>query len=347
MLYEAPHVAHHRPMLFQRPDRLPEKLSVCTTLFNPARYRSRWRLYEDFALHMAASGVELYTCEIALGNREFVCTQADNPQHLQLRTQHVLWYKEQAVNLLVQRLPHDWTKMAYIDADLHFVRGDWANETLHALEEYPIVQMWSQLQYLDAQHHATGQLMRSFVDVWCECGPLPVTRGKVGHYHGDGSKRHPWGAPGGAWALRREAWDILGGLIDYCILGAADYWMACALTGQVRSILDALEAGEHGFTPALAPDFLAYQHLAETGRWHDRPLVENVGLVAGLILHHWHGPMSGRQYTTRGDILNTYHFDRHRDLKRVSNGLYGLTDRVPALRRAIQRYFAHRDEDAT
>jgi len=97
---------------------------------------------------VAEAGAVLYVVEVAFGDRDFVLTQADNPHHIQLRTWHELWLKERAINLGVAHLTRqvpDWGKVAWIDGDCHFARYDWANETLHLLEHYPIVQMWSEL----------------------------------------------------------------------------------------------------------------------------------------------------------------------------------------------------------
>jgi hypothetical protein len=40
---------------------------------------------------------------------------------------------------------------------------------------------------------------------------------------------HPPGATGGAWSWRRDALDIVGGMLDTCVLGSADWHMAFGL----------------------------------------------------------------------------------------------------------------------
>jgi hypothetical protein len=44
------------------------------------------------------------------------------------------------------------------------------------------------------------------------------------------------GATGGAWAFRRPAFDAVGGLLDTCILGSADWHMAFGLAGAGSGI---------------------------------------------------------------------------------------------------------------
>ncbi len=351
---------HQLTRLFSRPDRLHDPLYVVTTIFNPVRFRSRWRLYEDFAKMVAESGAILYTVEIALGDRAFVVTQSDNPRHVQLRTFHEIWFKEAALNLGVARLPQDWSKVAWVDADMAFARHDWADETRHLLEHYPVLQMWSQLHDLNSRFELLGST-RSFGDVWNECGPnrradIPV-RSKPGkkldvaadknvrapatscdyYYAGPG---YP-GAPGLAWAMRREAWNQLGGLIDCCILGAGDWYMAHCLTGRIE---DVLRPQMHDVLKARLRD---WQHRAETAKWQERAICGHLGVMKGLALHYFHGAKVHRRYKSRESILYGNDFNPDADLKRDWQGLFQLTDRSPQLRRSCQKYFAERNEDET
>src|SRR5574338_374892 len=129
---------------YRRPDNLNnETLYVITSVFNPMRYKMRWALYDKFRI-MVGQQAPLYTVEIAYGDREFAATQDNNPYHLQLRSNDILWLKERSLNLLERILPRDWKYLAWIDADISFTRSDWVNETLHKLQVHPIVQMWSE-----------------------------------------------------------------------------------------------------------------------------------------------------------------------------------------------------------
>src|SRR5947208_17055710 len=98
----------HKPIrtAFQRPDILSQPLDVLVTVFNSARYRTRWKHYEDFIsmAEAAGSAVRVWTVEVAFGEREFAVTDPCNERHLQLRTSTELWHKERSQNLLVQRV---------------------------------------------------------------------------------------------------------------------------------------------------------------------------------------------------------------------------------------------------
>jgi hypothetical protein len=73
-----------------------------------------------FQRHVETSGATLYTFEVAFGGREFEITEPNNPRHLQLRASSELWRKENALNLMAQRLPAEAQYLAWIDADVQF-----------------------------------------------------------------------------------------------------------------------------------------------------------------------------------------------------------------------------------
>lgn len=325
----------HRPTLFQRPDQLPYPLYVVTPIFNSQRYRSRWRLYEDFAKRVEESGAILYTIEAAFGDRAWVVTEPSWEHHIQLRTGHELWLKENLINLAVSRLPQDWKAVAWVDADVRFVRDDWANETLHRLQHVKFLQMWSQFQDLSKNHEIIGE-NQSFMSVY-ESG-VPRQRVTSGDYPYYGRRGYP-GAPGLAWAATRDAWDAVGGLIDWSILGACDWFMAHALVGELDRVI------KPDYPTAYTDPMYEWQRRAELG------IKRNVGVMDGLALHEWHGPKSQRRYATRDKILVETKFDPATDLKRDWQGLYQLHTepwnlRQYALRDRVRRYFSERDEDA-
>lgn len=325
-----------RHTLFSRPDRLHDPLYVITTVFNATRFRSRWRLYEDFQKHVYEAGAVLITVESAFGERDFAVTQPDDRWDLQLRTQTEIWLKENMINIGATRLPPDAKYIAWVDADTHFARADWANETLHQLQHYNFVQMWSQYQDLTPDHELIGTA-HSFADNYLKNGYNKPT-GKASYYgYPYGKKGYP-GAPGLAWACRREAWDAVGGLLDECVLGAGDWYMAHALIGKLQDV--------------LRPEYhsrycdIMREWEARAQRLNNSSKLGIIGVVPGLALHYWHGPKKARKYGTRDEILIQGDFNPDVDLKKDVQGLYQLTTRSPKLRDAIRRYFRERNEDS-
>lgn len=332
-----------RPGLFTRPDRIGSKLDVLTVVFNPARFRSRWSLFEKFRKYVEDTGeARLWVVEVAFGERDFAVAEEGNPRHLRLRSDGELWLKENALNLLLHHAcstQPDVRYVAWVDADVVFVRPDWVGETLHQLQRWPIVQMFSEAVDLNSHFECVQDnarvLFRSFAASMLDGIPW-----STGSTYGAGHTPAPppykyMHHPGFAWAARRQALDSVGGLFDLSVVGEADYIMARALAG----------AGLSAVNPKCSP---AYK--AAVSEWQERArragLVNNLGVVRGLLLHNWHGPKARRKYWERTSILADTGYDPHRDVIRDSQGLYQITSAKPELRNLLRSYFRQRNEDA-
>lgn len=319
----------------------PSKLHVVAPITNSCRYSSRYHLFEKFEKMVLDAGAQLWVVEAAFGNRPHVITCPDNPRHIQLRTWSEVWHKENLINIGFSRLPSDWEYVAWIDPDISFTRPDWVNETLNQLQHFDIVQMFTNTHDMGPDFtlikNHTGFISRyrsGGFDTLGQPGGMTMTT------YGGGSKKmaprpQPYYAhPGYAWAARRKAINDLGGLIDWAILGSADWHMAYALIGRVATTLN----------PAWAKSFrdavLEWEQRAE------KYIRRNVGCVPGAILHHWHGRKKDRKYNERYRILVDNQFDPLLDLKKDSQGLWQLTERSFKLRDQIRDYFRSRNEDS-
>jgi hypothetical protein len=104
------------------------ELAVIAVLFNPLNYQTRYQLYQQFAKHMAQSGVFLYTVEcifestsnFGLPQQSFQICQRNDASHLQVRAPSILWMKENLINIAVHELPSRFKYIAWIDADVEF-----------------------------------------------------------------------------------------------------------------------------------------------------------------------------------------------------------------------------------
>ena len=296
------------------------QLYVVTAIFNPQRYASRYRLYQAFEKHCLDSGAIPYTVEVALRDRHHEVTNPDNPCHVQLRVESELWYKENASNVGLSWLPHDWEYVAFVDADFLFTRPDWVVETVHQLQHYDAVQMFSNLTYLSSTFQPHNS-MSGFAYLHCKGAAVPQIYGHRG-------------AVGGAWAFRRSALEKLGGLLETCILGSGDWHMAFAL------------AGRSDVHPEMKFESIpAYVKSIQDWRERAQDLKGNIGFVDSNAIHYWHGPLVNRGYNTRWKILTDNNFDPYLDLGKDWQGLLRLTKHKPQLRDDIRRYFRQRSED--
>jgi hypothetical protein len=309
----------------------PSKLKVISVISNPVRYQSRYRLYHFFEKQMQDSGVDLYTVELAFGDRPFEVTESGNPNHIQVRSFHELWHKENLINIGLARLPENWEFCAWIDSDVGFARPDWAQETLHQLQHYQFVQLFSHALDLGPQFQPL-QTHTGFVYCYHQNETLPPQGAGYGGYLS--SPKTFW-HPGYAWAARREAIDHVGGMIDWAILGSGDHHMAMAMIGEVRRSM---------------PGNIGLRYLKKMLTWQERcekHIQRDVGYVPGFLYHFWHGSKKKRYYRERWDIIIKNGFDPDLDLKRDSQGLWQLTERNHRLRDEIRAYMRARDEDGS
>lgn len=316
-----------------------DPLYVVTCITNPERYRTRYELYRAFEKMCADAGAILYTIEVALRDRHHEITDPGNPRHIQLRSPSQIWMKEDPINLVIRHhLPADARYVAWVDADVQFARPDWVNETLHQLQHFHVVQMFSHAQDVAPGFDlGTGAVLNgphtSFLCSYVEGVPRPKYLRDCGASGSGGDAGRQWHS-GYAWAARRSALNDLGLLGDISILGSADHHMAAALIGMVERTI-------HG---AMHPTYKAYWQ-----RWQDRAekyIQRNVGYVPGLLLHYWHGAKANRRYVDRWKILVEEKFNHELDLYRDFQGLLALTDRNPRLRDRIRQYFRNRNEDS-
>ncbi|MGC1781239.1 MAG: hypothetical protein WA708_01835 [Acidobacteriaceae bacterium] len=329
-----------------------QTLHVVAPYINPFRYRARRELFHDFRLHLGASAnVRLHIVEVAFGDRPF---EVSTPDDVQLRTGDALWLKENAINVAIQRLPADWKYAAYVDGDFHFTRHDWALEAIHKLQHSSWVQLFSGYALLDAARRPMQQRPGFAYAYHNYFGGKPSVHRErfgatdlatAGNYGGAGIsspgrtqiRNTTPGATGGAWAFTREGFSATGGLLDTCVLGAADWYMAFGLVGNtVDGHPEAVSCGA------------AYENSIR--RWQERAFTAvrgNIGYVDNYCTHGWHGDHRNRGYGERWKILRDHGFDPLLDVRRDWQGLLAWSGNKPEMEADVNRYFLGRDEDAT
>lgn len=301
------------------------QLHVISVLSNPIRYRSRVRLFKEYIGRMHDAGVTLWLVEAAFGERtpelEALDQKYDWLQVIRLRNDHELWQKEAMINAARRFLPPEAKYIAWQDADIGYVREeDWALETLHVLQNFPVVQTFSHAIDLGPRFEPTTTHV-GFAYAYRELGMRPTK--DYGH------KMHP----GYAWAWRRKAWDYVGGMFDCGILGSGDRHMA---TGLIGSAKQSLSVNVH---PNYRKAVMQWQDRATTF------IKGNIGYVPGTIFHYFHGLKADRKYASRWKILEKHKFDPEHDIIRDGDGLWLLRGSKPKLRDDIQAYFRARSED--
>lgn len=324
-------------------------LYVATPYSNPFRWRARRELLNDYRKHMSAqSNVRLYVGELAYGERPFEVT-GGFPNDCQWRTRCELWHKENILNNIIQRFPPDWKYGAWVDGDFTFTRSDWALEAIQMLQHHDFVQLFSSYTDLTGETatsykgHRPFRMMPSFAynyihrDKFLEDMKSKKFKLTEGYAKLPLTDVFPFGFPpgatGGAWAFRREAFDTVGGLLDICILGSADWHMAFGLVEGVNVAAEMKRCTQPYVNSVLA--------------WQDRAakLTRNIGCIDQHVIHHFHGSKMKRAYGERWHILLKHNYDPMTDIYRDWQGIWQLTNKKPALRDDLRKYFIERNED--
>lgn len=328
------------PLRNPGPYQSDNELHVIAVYFNHHGFENPRKNFRQFVRHMSGlDNVVLHIVELVVRDMPFEVTDEHNERHTRLRTDHELFHKENLVNIGVAHLTKlypDWKYVAWVDADVKFMNPNIVADTIRACNRYNVVQMWGEA-----------------IDLGPSLKPLRFPKNRGTQYHEDilvssfgycfvnmvlEQYKYTSGAttwhPGYAWAMRREIWDKIGGLLDISILGAGDHHMAWAFVGKPMQ-------GIHGAaTQSYKDECFRYLKNASAVVAH------NLGYVDGLILHYWHGRKSDRKYVERWEILVGNKFDPKIDLVRREDGLLQLTPRSSKLRDDIRKYFLQRNEDA-
>jgi hypothetical protein len=305
-------------------------LHVFAVYDNPQRSRSRLQNFQRFETGVLAAGAVLTTVELVQGNYPYDLPLRAGVTRVRRPARDILWHKENALDIASANTP-GWEYAAWIDGDIVFADLSWVRNTINALQMYRMVQISSELVFLGpkGQHVSKGTSIMQLYEQMLDGGDIPPD----GPYGPVPIELKGHGYPGGAWAYRREAWDALGGLLDRCIVGAADHHMA-------QGLLNIKQTGE----PAdLSPAYAAYLAAWKTNALNK--IERDVGMVPGVAMHYWHGPYSNRKYESRWTILRDNAFDPNADVVYDGNGVLQFAGNKPQLMQQIRRYFLSRNED--
>jgi hypothetical protein len=308
------------------------QLCVVAPFCNPLSSKNRLANWQRFEDGVVAAGARLISVELAYGEIPFALGPRDGVQRVQLRGEDMLWHKENLINLGVAALAKGWKYVMWVDGDMLFQDPHWPLDVLADLQLHPVCQVSSHLNWLDTNGKPTGAQGYSFISEYLKA------RGawRQGKFWDPGTLQYmDPGYPGMGWAWRAEAWQAVGGLLDICILGAGDYYMARGLFGLSDQFFK-----DNDYTQGYRDAIAAWGAKAQ------KAIGERVGYVPGLVFHLWHGALANRQYSSREQILIRNHYDPATDIVRDGQGLIGFAGNKPPLVADIEAYFRTRDEDS-
>jgi len=238
--------------------------------------------------------------------------------HLVLRSNSLMFYKENLLNLLEATVPQQYTKLVLMDGDIIFSAPDWIDQISQKLDTTDIIQPFEQACWLYPDNTRIRAQKGSY--------GFAITK-KAMNENTPPNKFHP----GFVWAMKRSIFKAIGGLYDKAIAGNGDVMFAFSLLNDMPS----------SYISRYAPCIL------ETWREYNER-VRRVNPVIGYlnmdVYHLFHGLVRNRQYNSRHEIIKAK-LAGGWDTVVTTNaqGLYEFKD--PELSKSLHQYFQDRAED--
>jgi len=302
-------------------ENIEDRLNVIVVVSNPCMFARRFILMKEFIqrIELEENNINLYIVELVYGKQKFYVTNPLDKKHLQIRTEHPLWHKENMINVGINKLlPSNWKAVAWIDADIEFDNPNWATDTLKVLNgSKDIVQLFSHCVDMNPAEEAMN-IFPSFGFQFTK--QLPYSKKPVNFWH-----------PGYAWACTRKTYEKLGGLYEKAILGSGDNIMALSFIQKAEFSINSEYSDEYKNT------ILEFQAKAKTLR---------VGYIPGIIRHYYHGSKKNRNYANRWKLLTEFNYNPDTFIRKDENGILIPTNEFPKeLLSEIMGYFKSRNDD--
>ena len=301
-------------------NKIDDKLHVITVISNICNFKRRWQLMIEFIERMKEfKNIELYVVELIYEDQFFRITEKNNPKHLQIKTEYVLWHKENMINLGIEKLlPKDWKSVAWIDGDIEFENINWVDDTLKILTNFDLVQLFTTCFDLD-ENNIPMNIWQSYGYKYCNGETFKHNKG-VNYWHS-----------GYGWACTRSFYDKIGKIYDKGIVGSGDYILTQAIIGNIacadKSLID------------FKDDITKYKELLNNDDI-------KIGYIPTNIKHYFHGSKVNRKYVERNQILIKHKYNPMIHLDYDNNGIL-----IPSKNMSnefledIKDYFFQRNED--
>ena len=228
------------------------------------------------------------TVEVALPDQEFFI-----PDSIKIRadTHNILWQKERCLNIAIEELPSNVDSIAWVDTDVFFHNTNLVKDTEKALSNHKVVQLFEQCiekPTVNPYHNNFG-IGKRLVD------ELDIEFPAIGF----------------GWAFRKDV------LIDNCLYDGNPVG-----NSDVLQLLVWLGAWNHATILDLPKH---YRKEFLLWAWDSYEKVQgDIGYVAGVLEHFYHGKLLYRQYHKRNDLLLKHNYLPSKDLRLDSNDLYCL-----------------------
>ncbi len=291
---------------------IKSKLAIITTFFNPNDYINIKHNYQKFSNNIKNKS-DLFTIELSYNGDFFI--ESENCVRINGSDDNVLWQKERLLNILIKKIPKEYTNIAWVDCDILFENENWIEECNQKLEEYKVVQLYDHANRLD-EFGNVELVSKGIIKRIDEINSIDINLSK--------------GIPGFAWAIRREVIEEID-FLDTQIIGGGDSLMCYSFLGQRNGFVSNQMNKEW------------FNHYANWFEKTNKIVDKSVYYVSGIITHLYHGKMTNRKYNERYKVLSEYGFNPSKHLIKDKNDLWEIKDKD--LSNKLKIYFETRNED--
>lgn len=282
-------------------------IAVCMCFFSPAGFKKPKENFKHVFKLLTNARIPTFTIECVIGNQVPVI---ENPT-VQVRSDSCLFYKEQLYNLLVPKIPEQYTKLIFIDSDIIFNNKKWVDVISEALDTHDVVQPFETAILMSPYYGTYITIKKSLFFGLTQ--NLNVTDGNLYHH-------------GFSFAMTRDYYNKIGGFFDKCIIGAGDSAFSCLFF-------------RYKFDIHLS-NFIKREHT----EWFNKAsaIPKRFTYLPMTIYHMYHGNYSDRKYNNRHDLLNN--IESWDDFAYTNKyGVYELEN--VEYKKIMKGYFLSRKED--
>lgn len=278
-------------------------MAICFVIFNPAQTKRIIMNYLYVRSILQRQGLPTYTIELVYKGRAPEITDA-----IHVSTDSYMFHKENLYRILERRIPFQYTKLAFFDADVFFKDPSWYKKTSDLLNSHDVVQPFETAYWLDITYQKETLSRKS---VLLNKKPLWDFA-----YH-----------PGFAWCMRRD-WYCRVGFFDFAVSGSGDTLSSAAWTQKI------FPPKFQSLPTPLVTKYEAYKRIA----------TPRITYIPDMNIYHlYHGTRPNRQYAERHKML-----DKKGDIEdfitKNEQGVFEWKDKAQWNPIFLQ-YFKKRDDD--
>ena len=293
-------------------------LALCTAFFNPVGWARPLENLRVAVKAWAAAG-PVFVIELLYGTQKTALGDLQGATVFTVHCGSKMFHKENLWNLLESRVPPQFQKLLFLDADVVFQEADWYTTLSRALDSADAVHPFATITRLG--HPQVPPSVESTFD-----GVGVGFAASRASFEGAVFKR--WGHPGFGLGVNRAWLRRVGGFIEWAIMGGGDLLTLFALSGE---------------SPREHPSFFKQLYVHDDVRRFTQATVGCRFTYAPLhMLHMYHGDIGNRSYTARYDLTQSL---TRQDFKKNADGCIEFLH--PARWNPVMEdYFRSRDEDA-